>query len=47
MPQDGKALCHDGEVLHHDGEKETSSGACEKPMEWKRDWIENIINEVG
>ncbi len=43
LPQDGKALQHDGEVLNHNGEKETSSGACEEPMEWERDWTKKEL----
>jgi hypothetical protein len=35
--QDGKALCCDGETLNCD----------EEPMEWQRDYIENIMNVMG
>ncbi len=44
---DGEGLCCDGEVLHCDDEKKTFSGAFKEPMEWERDWTENIINVVG
>jgi len=44
---DGEGLCCDGEVLHCDDEKKTFSGAFKEPMEYERDWTENIINVVG
>ncbi len=47
MPWNGKALRHDWEVVHHNGKKESSSGVCEEPMEWNRDWTENRINAMG